>query len=120
MHYYDENRRVDELCGTSAMDDTEGVLRAINGSGESSFTMLQNGYPPNPAERTLSLVYCISKQMPGNKGAQRIHGSGFAGRLLAVVPNGILGEYMCRMNSTFERNCCLPVSVRKCAFELTE
>lgn len=79
MHYYDENRRVDELCGTSAMDDTECVLRAINGSGESSFTMLQNGYPPNPAEHTLSLVYCISKQMPGNKGAQRIQAAALWG-----------------------------------------
>ena len=44
IHFFEENRRVDEMAAAIEADDIDAVLRLVNESGTSSWELLQNCY----------------------------------------------------------------------------
>ena len=113
MHFYDENRRVEEQLKAIRDDDLAGFFGLVNRSGDSSWKLLQNVYA-RPGEEQMALAIEVTRRFLGGEGAQRVHGGGFAGTIQAYIPEDRLTAYMAHMERIFGRGCCTPLSVRPC------
>lgn len=117
LHFFDEQDRV--LSFTDAVDARlwDGVLRTMNESGTSSWELLQNVYPTDSyKEQPIALGLAITAEYfreRGAVGACRVHGGGFAGTMLAVVPEAVFSEYQQVMNRIFGKNATHPLSIRR-------
>jgi len=88
MHVYDENRRVQAQIQALKRGDFDGFLKQINESGLSSWLYLQNVIPAeSTAHQDMAFTLALCRRLLGGKGAVRIHGGGFAGTVLAFVPD---------------------------------
>jgi galactokinase len=113
IHFYNENRRVDEAIKCLESGDFEGFKDIIIESGKSSYELAQNVYTPkNPTEQKLSLALAVSEEILKGKGAWRVHGGGFAGTIQAFVPNDLLAEYKEAMESIFGKGRCYVLIIR--------
>ena len=74
--------------------------------------LLQNVCPTDASERGLALALALSERMLAGKGAWRVHGGGFAGTILALVPQEMLGSYQEQMECVFGAGCCYRFAVR--------
>ena len=114
MHFFDENRRVLEQVQALKNGDFEGFLAGVRASGRSSWMLLQNVIPTGSREHqqmALALAAC-EKQLAG-RGACRIHGGGFAGTLLAFVPNDALTSFRANMEALLGEGRCHVLSIRQ-------
>ncbi len=111
FHYFDENQRVAAQVEALERDDLPGFLREINASGDSSWMLLQNVWS-TPAEQPISVALALSKRILNGRGAFRVHGGGFAGTILAFVPNDLLAEYARRMDAVFGEGACTVLDIR--------
>ena len=114
MHFFDENRRVQQQVQALERDDFEGFLAGVRDSGRSSWMLLQNVVPAGSREHqqmALALAAC-EKQLAG-RGACRIHGGGFAGTLLAFVPNEALASFRATMEAVLGEGRCHVLSIRQ-------
>ena len=113
MHFFDENRRVQQQVQALERDDFEGFLAGVRDSGRSSWMLLQNVVPAGSREHqqmALALAAC-EKQLAG-RGACRIHGGGFAGTILAFVPHYKLDAYVQQMDAVFGKGACTVLGIR--------
>ena len=93
----------------------------INGSGQSSYELLQNCYPLGDTAQRIPLGLAVSK-MNGAVKAVRVHGGGFAGTILAFVDNAGVDEYIADMKKIFGDDCVYRIGVRNegtCKVELS-
>jgi galactokinase len=117
VHFFNEQDRV--LAFTDAVDARlwDHVLRLMNESGTSSWELLQNVYPTDSyKEQSIALGLAMTNEYfreRGAVGACRVHGGGFAGTMLAVVPLEIFPEYQQVMNRIFGKNATHPLSIRR-------
>lgn len=121
MHVFDENKRVLEAKLALERNDFDAFLAALNASGESSFTLLQNVIAEGH-ENAQAVAFTISfaKKLLNGRGAVRVHGGGFAGTVLAIVPNDLLDDFCAGMDRVLSPGACRPLSVRKRGvYELT-
>lgn len=100
MHFYNENRRVVDAANAIKKGKLKKFAEAINGSGNSSYMLLQNCYPAEDVAQRIPLGVNLSKQMDKVK-AVRVHGGGFAGTVLAFVDKSATDEYTKMMKSVF-------------------
>lgn len=113
IHFFDENVRVQQQTHALESGDIEQFKALMTGAGRSSALNLQNCYPIcNTAERSVALALALSEQLLGSKGAWRIHGGGFAGTILCLVPDELTEEYAGRMEAVFGKGCCHVLYVR--------
>ena len=112
LHFVDENRRVAEMVRALKDDRLSDFFDGIIASGESSWKLLQNLCVPGRDNQEMPLALELSRRMLAGKGAWRIHGGGFAGTILAFVPNDMMDEYASRMNAVFGENAVKPLYVR--------
>ena len=113
IHFYNENRRVDEAIECLESGDFEGFKSLIIESGKSSFELAQNVYTPKtPTEQKLSLALAVSEEILKGRGAWRVHGGGFAGTIQAFVPNDLLDTYKQTMESIFGKGRCYVLIIR--------
>lgn len=112
FHYVDETRRVVEATDALKADDLPAFLNAVIGSGESSWKLLQNLHVEGGDNQEMPLALEMSRRMLGGKGAWRIHGGGFAGTILAFVPNDLVAEYSAKMNAVFGENATTVLGIR--------
>lgn len=112
MHYFDENKRVEEAYKAIEKDDIQGFLNCVNESGESSYKLLQNCYYANDVSQGITLALTISKKIIKN-GACRVHGGGFAGTILAIVSKEESDYYLEVMSAVFGNENCNRVELRK-------
>ena len=113
IHFYEDSRRVTEQAAALTKGDVKGFLRLVTESGRSSFTCLQNIYSPRSVNRQgLSLALAIAGQVLGDEGACRVHGGGFAGTILAFVPDALKDEFTGRMSAVFGEGCCYFLRIR--------
>ena len=62
----------------------------------------------------------LAKKLLKGRGAVRVHGGGFAGTVLAIVPNEMLDDFCAGMDRVLSPGACHPLSVRKRGvYELT-
>lgn len=111
MHFFDENKRVDLAYNALKENDVETFLKCINGSGESSYKLLQNCYYAGDKEQGVTLGLTLSKKIL-TKGACRVHGGGFAGTILAFVHKDNFERYMTVMSRVFGEKNCVRVELR--------
>lgn len=112
MHFFGDNARVPLQAEALRQKDIETFRRLMNESGQSSFMLLQNVCPTDASERGLALALAFSARMLEGKGAWRVHGGGFAGTILALVPLAQIEEYQQQMERVFGQGCCYRFAVR--------
>lgn len=113
MHFYDENRRVDEICESIEKGDLDAFLSVIKRSGDSSYKYLQNVYANiAPKEQSVSLALYIAEALLSGEGACRVHGGGFAGTIQAFVPNGKLDSFKTGIEAVFGEGSCYVLNIR--------
>ncbi len=114
MHVFDENKRVLEAKSALERNDFSAFLAALNASGESSYMMLQNVIAEGHENaQAVAFTICYAKKLLHGRGAVRVHGGGFAGTVLAIVPNDMLDEFCAGMDRVLTPGACRPLSVRR-------
>lgn len=103
FHYIEENKRVDAMTAALKANDFNTFLHYITESGNSSWKWLQNTYVSSSAAEQQPIPVClaltelfINKHCPkgsSKPGACRIHGGGFAGVILAMLPASLSALY---------------------------
>ena len=112
MHFFEECDRVDEALSSLEKGDTENFLDVINRSGDSSWRLLQNLYPPCDVEQYLPFAITLCKES-GLCEAVRVHGGGFAGTILAFVKKENSDKFDEIMSNNFGSDCVFKLTVRK-------
>lgn len=113
MHFYEENKRVDQQVEALEQNDFERFKKLIRRSGRSSYMYLQNIYNcETPALQEVSVALMLCEQILGTKGAYRVHGGGFAGTIQAFVPHTTLLEFTEKIENVFGKGSCHILSIR--------
>jgi galactokinase len=110
-HFFEENRRVDEMVEALRRDDLSAFLENIIESGRSSAMYLQNIYADG-GTREVALGLMIAEKRLKGKGAWRVHGGGFAGTTLNFVPYRDLDAFVKEMNAVFGEYSCETLDIR--------
>lgn len=112
-HFMEENERVMALRDALEAGDYRAFKQIILKSGRSSFEYLQNVVSPGSAqEQGLSLALLLCERLLSGRGAWRVHGGGFAGTVLAFVPEDMLDSYRSEMEAVFGEGSCYTLRVR--------
>jgi galactokinase len=114
IHFFNENRLVDETAQALRDSDTARFLDGVIRSGRSSFTCLENIFSvAQPGEQGLAIALALSESvLRGGGGAWRVHGGGFAGTIMAFVPEPLLEIYRKTLEAVFGEGSCLTLSIR--------
>ncbi len=113
IHFYNENKRVENAVEALEGGNFDAFKDIILDSGFSSYMLNQNVYTPkNPTEQKISLALAISAELLKGKGAWRVHGGGFAGTVQAFVPNDMLSVYKETIEAVFGEGTCHVLIIR--------
>jgi len=113
LHFFADNDRVDLQVQALETGAWGRFLELVRESGRSSWMLLQNCYPAGtPREQGVPLAQALSQSLLGEDGAWRVHGGGFAGTILAFVPEGKLDAYLSGMCAAFGPGSCHSLSIR--------
>lgn len=113
MHFFAENNRAKEEFEKLKQGDVNGFLDIVNESGKSSAELLQNLYScKKPTEQAIPLALAVSRSILGDKGAERVHGGGFAGTIQSFVPQELSEEYKAAMDKLFGEGSCRLMKIR--------
>jgi len=114
VHFFEDMKRVKKQYTALKARDTKEFLRLVKESGQSSMAYLQNIYSPSDVNRQgLSIALALAEQVLNDDGAYRVHGGGFAGTILAFVPDKKKEEFKNRISAVFGEGCC-------CFLKITE
>lgn len=111
MHYYGENERVRRLIAAVQAGDVEGFKQVLLESGRSSWMYLQNVYA-RPNAQPLCVALGLAEHLLAGSGAWRVHGGGFAGTTLNLVPLAHEERFLRPMRAAFGEQACHVLSVR--------
>ncbi len=114
IHFVTENQRAILAADAVEKNDFPAFLSLLNASGDSSLLCLQNISPASePASQGIALALAAAKQLLGGTGACRVHGGGFGGTMLAIVPSDRIESFICRMEQLFGDGCCHCLTFRQ-------
>lgn len=97
IHFFDENKRVDAIVRACEQDDFDTFFELIRESGNSSWKYLQNCYTnAAPEEQGITLSLALTEKFikEHKSGTCRVHGGGFAGVIMAILPNSLVDAYV--------------------------
>lgn len=97
LHFFEENKRVEAEVAALKEGRFQDFLSDITASGNSSWKWLQNCYTNSSVqEQGISVALALTELFIADKkrGACRIHGGGFAGVIMAMLPNDLVDEYV--------------------------
>lgn len=103
LHFFEENKRVEAEVAALKENRFEDFLANITASGNSSWKWLQNCFTnSNYQEQGITVTLALTELFIAEKqkGACRVHGGGFAGVIMAMLPNELVDEYI-----TYIENC---------------
>ncbi len=111
MHVASENARVLAESEALKRGDMPAFLELVRQSGDSSYKLLQNVHVDRaPEKQELAVALAISEAILGG-GACRVHGGGFAGTILAFVPEAETDRYCAAMDEAFGEGSCFVVRI---------
>ena len=114
MHFFWDNDRVLNQAAALESGDLATFFELVIESGRSSLALLQNVFSPaDPQQQGLSLALALSGRILDGAGAWRVHGGGFAGTILAFVPDGLKQEYSRQLGSVFGEESCHYLDIRQ-------
>jgi galactokinase len=110
LHFFQENSRVERQVHALLVGDLPDFLRLVNESGSSSWRLLQNVFAPTqittqPLALALALAELQTKEL-GLSSAYRVHGGGFGGTILMIVPHSFSAQYQAKMSLAFGEDTC--------------
>ncbi len=111
LHYYNENKRVLAFKESLENNDLNGFVKALNESGLSSYNLLQNCYASGDVDQNIPLALALMGEFKGVL-AKRVHGGGFAGTALSVVPKEITNDFCTYMQKVFGKDDVFCLSIR--------
>ena len=97
LHFFEENKRVENMVKALKEDRFDVFLENITASGNSAWKWLQNCYTnSNYQEQGITVALALTELFIADKGrgACRVHGGGFAGVIMAMLPNDLVDEYV--------------------------
>ncbi len=115
LHFFEENKRVEAEVAALKEGRFGDFLSNITASGNSSWKWLQNCYTnSNWQEQGISVALALTELFLAEKqrGACRIHGGGFAGVIMAMLPNDLVDEYIEYIEKALGEGCAWRMSIR--------
>lgn len=115
IHFFNENERVDKQVKALKEKNMDDFLQNILESGDSSWKILQNCYSiENYKEQGITLALTLTKMFLDNKdrGVCRVHGGGFAGVIMSILPLDDIDEYVEFMENNFMKNSTYKMIIR--------
>jgi galactokinase len=113
IHFFEDCGRVERQYQALQAGDTDTFLKLVKESGRSSLAYLQNIYnPADPGTQGIMLALALADRVLGDKGAFRVHGGGFAGTILAFVPDPMKDEFTSQLSAVFGEGCCLFLKIK--------
>ena len=116
LHFYEENRRVEATAEALEKGDAKTVLQMVTASGNSSWKWLQNCMSKsNEKDQKVALTLALTELYLGKlgDGCCRVHGGGFAGVILAVVPKAKTQDYVDYIATYVGRENVYPMQIRQ-------
>ncbi len=114
MHFFGDNERVQQQIKALKNNNIKEYIRHTNESGLSSFMYLQNTYSVTSTKNMgVALAYMLSNKFLAGDGAIRVHGGGFAGTVLAIVPNDKVEGYSKYMDDVFGEGSSVVLHIRQ-------
>ncbi|MGI5174535.1 galactokinase [Treponema sp. OMZ 840] len=106
LHFFEENRRVENEAAALKAGDFRGFLKLVGESGASSWKYLQNiCVSGKPAEQPIALCLALTERFLNEKGcggACRVHGGGFAGVIQVFMPKPLSAAYRSYMEKALD------------------
>lgn len=115
IHFLSENRRVEKAVAAAADNDGKTLLAQLDESGRSSWELLQNCYAiANFKEQKIALALALTEHfLKGiGDGCCRIHGGGFAGVIVCIVPKAKTEDYVRFISGYMGENNVYPMQIR--------
>ncbi|WP_226003354.1 galactokinase [Paenibacillus sp. BJ-4] len=115
LHFFEENQRVDEQVKALEEGRFSDFLRLVAESGNSSWKWLQNVYRSGiDREQDVSVALALTEMYLKSidDSACRVHGGGFAGVILTILPNDRVVDYKAWISGMLETSV-LVVNVRE-------
>lgn len=115
LHWYDEIKRVRNEKKALEENDTQKFTEIVRACGRSSFMYLQNidNYKDSKYQ-PVAIALAAADHMLSGRGAVRIQGGGFAGSIIAFVPEDMTPDFIKKMDSFLKEGSCRRVSIREC------
>ncbi|MDO4344653.1 MAG: galactokinase family protein [Eubacteriales bacterium] len=116
LHFYNENIRVEDEVAALKEKRYDDFLRMICESGDSSWKWLQNCYCiETPQEQAICVALALTELYRKNikKSACRVHGGGFAGVIMVILPKEYTEDYTRYIEEKLNDKCVYKMSIRK-------
>ena len=113
LHFFSDDERVARQVAALERGDFDTFLRLVTESGHSSFEYLQNVFSTAAVrEQGLSLALCLAQRQLEGNGAWRVHGGGFGGTTLNIVPESHLECFRTSLEAVFGTGSCHVLRIR--------
>lgn len=115
LHFFEENKRVEAEVQALKENHFQDFLANITASGNSSWKWLQNCFTnSNYQEQGITIALALTELFIQDKkrGACRIHGGGFAGVIMAMLPNDLVDEYVAYIEKAIGAGNAYKMSIR--------
>lgn len=115
QHFFLENQRVDRALQAMRQNDMQSLLALLDESGDSSWELLQNSYAiSDPQEQSIPVILTLTRHFLRQigDGCCRIHGGGFAGTVLCVLPKAQTGAYRAFISQYVDPANIYPIKIR--------
>lgn len=115
LHFFEENKRVEAEVMALKENRFSDFLSNITASGNSSWKWLQNCFTnSNYQEQGITVTLALTELFIAEKGkgACRVHGGGFAGVIMAMLPNDLADEYIRYIENCTGENSAYKMSIR--------
>ncbi|MEW9937175.1 galactokinase [Clostridium butyricum] len=116
LHFFEENHRVEDGINCIREKNYQKLFKLINESGNSSWKWLQNcsvegEYNVQKVSLTLAITELFLRNI--NDGCCRVHGGGFAGVIMSVVPKSETSNFIKFMCKFISKDSIYPMNIRK-------
>ena len=115
LHFFEENKRVEAEVKALKEGRFTDFLMNITASGNSSWKWLQNCFTNSAyQEQGLTVALALTELFIAEKqrGACRVHGGGFAGVIMAMLPNDLVDEYVAYIEKALGEGNAYRMSIR--------
>ena len=113
LHFFADDRRVEQEAGALERGDMEAFLNLVKESGRSSWELLQNITPAGAVkEQAMAVALTAAERALQGRGACRVHGGGFAGTIQAFVPLDLLDAFRAGTERALGAGSCHVLSIR--------
>lgn len=115
LHFFEENKRVEAEVSALKENRFGDFLANITASGNSSWKWLQNCFTNSAyQEQGITVALALTELFIAGKqrGACRVHGGGFAGVIMAMLPNDLVEEYVAYIEKALGEGNAYRMSIR--------